>query len=267
MMRRVVGLAVVLALGSAATARAADTLESVEKKIADQTQKYKSLQYNMHMAGEMAIGGMTSKTAMDGQFQAMRKGDKVLSRMDSKSRSAHKMGDQPEQTQEVSNVMVSDGEYMYTLTDTGAQTMARKQKSDPKMGGVDPLDSVSAFKAMSKDFNLKLLPDATVEGKDAWAIEATPKDTKNPNMPLSRMVTYYDKKTGVPVKSVGFGKEGKVVHTMVVTDVKVNADIPADRFVFKAPPGVEVQDMTKTGAGSMPAIPDQDDNQPEPADD
>lgn len=266
MMRRMVGLAVVLVLGCAVAAKAADTLETVEKKIADQTQKYKTLQYKMHMAGEMAMGEMTHKSAMDGQFLVMRKGDKVLSRMESKSRSTYKAGEAPEQTQEVSNLMVNDGEFVYTVTESGSQAVARKTRPDPKTRGVDPLDSASAFKAMSKDFDLKLLPDATVDGKDAWAIEATPKDTKNPNMPVARMVTYYDKKTGVPAKSVGFGKDGKVVHTMVVSDVKVNADIPGDRFVFKAPPGVEVQDMTALGADSMPAAADQDDNQPEPAD-
>jgi outer membrane lipoprotein-sorting protein len=266
MMRRLVSLAAVLTLSCVLTARAADTLESVEKTIADQTQKYKSLQYTMHMTGEMSMSGMTNKTVTDGQFQALRKGGKVLSRMESKTHSSYRMADQPEQTQDVTNLMVNDGELMYTLMDAAGQKMARKSKPDPKMGGADPLDSAGAFKAMSKDFTLKLLPESAVDGKDAWAIEATPKDTTNPNMPVTRMVTYYDKKTGVPVKSLGFGKDGKVVHTMLISDVKVNADIPADRFIFKAPEGVEVMDMTKVAAGSMPATMGLDDNQPEPAD-
>lgn len=261
MMRRVVGMAVIVALGCALSARAAETLESVEKKIGEQTAKYKSLQYSMHMASEG--GGMAPKSTMDGQFQGMRKGDKSVSRMETKSRMTMKMGDQ-EQTQEYASVMVNDGEFMYTLTDAGGRKMAMKMKPDAKMAGGDPLNSEAAFKAMSKDFNLKLLPDQTIDGKEAWAIEATSKD-KNPNNPLSRMVTCYDKKTGLPLKSVGYDKDGKVINTMTVSDVKVNGDIPADRFVFKAPPGVEVMDMSKMAGmgGKMPA---QDDNAPEPAD-
>jgi outer membrane lipoprotein-sorting protein len=265
MMRRVVGMALIVVLGCAFSARAAETIESLTKKIGEQTAKYKSLQYNMHSVNEAQA--MVGKSTMDGQFQAMRKGDKTLSRMDTKSRSSMKMGDQPEQTQEYTSTMINDGEFMYTITDTGGQKMAMKMKPDPKMAGSDPLDSESAFKAMGKDFNLKVLPDAAVEGKDAWVVEATPKDTKSPNMVLAKMVSYYDKKSGLPVKSLGYDKDGKVINTMVISDVKTNADIPAERFVFKAPPGVEVMDMTKMAGmgGKMPAAEGQGESAPAPA--
>jgi outer membrane lipoprotein-sorting protein len=156
---------------------------------------------------------------------------------------------------------------MYTISDVGGQKMAMKMKPSPEMAGADPLNSESAFKAMGKDFNLKVLPDAAVDGKDAWVIEATPKDSKNAEM-MTKMVTYYDKKTGLPIKSVGYGKDGKVVNTMTISDIKTNADIPADRFVFKAPPGVEVMDMTKVAGmgGKMPSAEEMDDAATEPAD-
>jgi len=265
MMRRMVGMAVIVVLGCALSARAAETIESLAKRIGEQTAKYKSLQYNMHSVSEAQA--MVGKSTMDGQFQAMRKGDKTLSRMETKSRSSMKMGDQPEQTQEYTSTMINDGEFMYTITDAGGRKMAMKMKPDPKMAGADPLNSESAFKAMGKDFNLKVLPDAAVDGKDAWVVEATPKDNKNPGMVLAKMVSYYDKKTGLPVKSIGYDKDGKVINTMIISDIKTNADIPADRFVFKAPPGVEVMDMTKMPGmgGKMPAADTQGDNAPSPA--
>jgi outer membrane lipoprotein-sorting protein len=252
MMRRMVGIAVIVVVSCALSARAAETVESVAKKIGEQTAKYKSLQYSMHSVNEGQA--MVGKSTTTGQFQAMRKGEKTLSRMESKS--SQKIG---EQTQEYVSTMINDGEFMYTITDAGGQKMAMKMKVDPKMAGADPLDSESAFKAMGKDFNLKVLPDAAVDGKDAWVIEATPKDTKNPNMVMAKMVSYYDKKTGIPVKSLGYDKDGKVINTMVISDVKTNADISADRFVFKAPPGVEVMDMTKMPGmgGKMPATQEQ----------
>ncbi len=265
MMRRAVGCAVIAVLGWAVTASAAETLESVQKKIADLTGKYKTLQYNVHMASEGMPGeGMPGKMVMDGQFQAMRKGDKTLSRMDAKTRMTTKMGGKDE-AGDISSLTIVDGEFIYTVMDQGGQKMATKSKVEAKAGS-DPLDSKQAFEALDKDFNLKILPDQSVDGKEAWGIEATPKDTKNPNMPLVKMVTCYDKKTGLPLKSVGYDKEGKAVNTTLISDVKVNSPIPAERFVFKAPPGVEVMDMTKMGGGSMPAMPqDMDDNQPEPA--
>jgi outer membrane lipoprotein-sorting protein len=44
---------------------------------------------------------------------------------------------------------------------------------------------------------------------------------------------------------VANGPDGKPMTTMTYTDIKINPDIPADRFVFKAPEGVQVQDMSK----------------------
>ena len=56
---------------------------------------------------------------------------------------------------------------------------------------------------------------------------------------------YYCKKTGIQLKSVDLNLAGEVVRERVVTDLKVNEDIPADRFVFKPPPGIKVVDHTK----------------------
>ncbi len=252
MMRRAVGMAAVVILGCVLSARAAETVESLQKKIGEQTGKYKTLQYNVHMVTE---GAGMPKSVGDGQFQAIRKGDKSLTRMETRSRMTFKAGDQ-EQTQEYTSTMINDGEYIYTLNDAAGQKMAMKMKPDPRMAGNDPLNSEAAFMAMTKDFNVKVLPDAAVDGKDAWVLELTPKDKdKGGNNPLSRMVTWYDKKTGLPIKSVGYDKDGKVLNTMTISDVKTNVSIPADRFVFKAPPGVEVMDMTKAAGmgGAMPA--------------
>lgn len=253
-MRRIVGMAVIVVLGCALSGRAAETVESLARKIGEQTDKYKTLQYDMHMVNE--VESMGGRMVMDGQFQAMRKSGKTVSRMESKT--VQKMG---EESQTFTSTMINDGEFMYTISDVAGQKMAMKMKPNPKMAGSDPLSSESAFKAMKQDFNLKVLPDATVDGKEAWVLEATPKDAKNAEI-LARMVNYYDKKNGLPIKSVGYDKAGKVVNTTTFSNFKLNADIPAERFVFKAPPGVEVMDMTKMPGmgGGMPSLDELDDS-------
>jgi outer membrane lipoprotein-sorting protein len=42
-----------------------------------------------------------------------------------------------------------------------------------------------------------------------------------------------------------FETGGKKISSTVTTDFKLNAEIPADRFAFKAPAGVEMMDLTK----------------------
>jgi hypothetical protein len=64
---------------------------------------------------------------------------------------------------------------------------------------------------------------------------------------MARIVNYFDKKTGIGLKTVSFDEKDKAVMTSVTTDVKINADIKDDRFVFKAPEGVQVVDMSNMG--------------------
>ncbi len=64
---------------------------------------------------------------------------------------------------------------------------------------------------------------------------------------MATKLTWYDKSTGVCLKSVSKDDKGKVVSTSVTTDVKIDPSIAADRFVFKAPDGVAVSDMTQQG--------------------
>ncbi len=64
-------------------------------------------------------------------------------------------------------------------------------------------------------------------------------------MAATEMTFYFDKATGVMVKSVSKNVAGKVTMESLTTDLKVNSSISADRFVFTAPEGVEVMDLTK----------------------
>src|SRR5262249_17648891 len=120
----------------------------------------------------------------------------------------------------------------------------QKQKWDPKTS-VNPFDALNSFKLQEQNFNLKLLPDEKVDGKPCWAIELVIKDPAARAM-MGRTVTYYDKNNGIGVKSVTTDKDGKVTTTSTTTDIKLNADIKPDKFVFKAPEGVKVQDLTAT---------------------
>lgn len=96
---------------------------------------------------------------------------------------------------------------------------------------------------MEKVYTLKLLPDETVDGKPCYVIEMTP---ASPAMraTMGRMVSYYVKKTGLSIKGVSYDTKGKVSSTTITTDVKVDEKIDPSQFVFKAPAGVTVQDMT-----------------------
>ena len=67
-------------------------------------------------------------------------------------------------------------------------------------------------------------------------------------------------------------EQSKSMITSLMSDIKPNADIKPERFVFKAPEGVVVMDMTKidtapsaeTAPAEQPAAKDQEEKKTEP---
>ena len=109
---------------------------------------------------------------------------------------------------------------------------------------VATLDAMTGFKMMEQYYNLKLLPDETVDGKSTFVLEMTLKD-KQAGIPIGKSKLYYDKATGIAIKSISYDDKDKPSGTMTTSDIKIDANIPADHFVFKVPVGVEVKDETK----------------------
>jgi outer membrane lipoprotein-sorting protein len=226
-----------------AAARAA-SLEEVKKQIVESLGKHKSMQMTSKITQDYRSDDFTLRSTGEVKVEYKRKGEKgFLSRIESKSSDVRKMKDQPEEKKTVSMLNICDGEYMYILTVDGDQKSAMKQKMDPKVNA-NPFEGTQAFDLLEKDHVLKLLPDETVDGKSCYVLEMTPKE-KDKNPQFGRAVHHYEKKTGLALKTVMYAADGKPSLTSVTTDVKLDGDIPAERFVFKAPAGVEVVDMSK----------------------
>lgn len=214
----------------------ADDLETIEKKITQAWQKHKSMTAKMKMVSRMAMGEMVTESEAEGTYELVREGKQVLFRMDLESKSVTKTGDQEiKSAQQVTTIC--DGEYVYSLGDTMGQKMATKMKPDPK-GSNDPGE---ILKMLRKDHELKLLPAETIDGQKVHVIEAIPK--KKDKQQYSKML-YYLREDGIPAKQVTYDTAGKPMTTFTYTDIKVDVKIDPRRFVFKAPEGVEVMDMT-----------------------
>ena len=137
---------------------------------------------------------------------------------------------------------------MYSLNESaqGKQAMKMKQPSNDMFGQ-------KMWEEMHKHFDIKLLPDETIDGKSTWVIESRPKPEKDAPpeseaaMEGIRSVTNYRKSDGVAVKAVSYDKSGKATMTMTMTDVKYDVDPKPDTFKFTVPEGVTVTDMSNLG--------------------
>jgi len=237
-MVRQLGVAVGCSLLFSGLASAA-SVEEVQKALEDARGKVKSYTAKTKMTQDIEMGGgMKMQSTMEGTIEWMRKGDKVLYHNENKGTMVQNMGGQ-ENKMESTNTMVCDGDFMYTVSEQMGQKNAFKAPVDPSLAG----DAKTMFEAMKKDSELKILPDEKVDGADCYVVEVKPKDTKA--NPMSRTVIYLRKDNAINVKNEGFDTGGKKIFTSLTTDLKLNADIPADHFVFKAPAGVEVMDLSK----------------------
>ncbi|UCE61411.1 MAG: outer membrane lipoprotein carrier protein LolA [Phycisphaerales bacterium] len=225
------------ALTGATAALAGDTLESVEKELTSRWNKLKSMSAKMDTLMKIEMQGGSSKTTATGTIEFLNKDGKSMVRMELNSETAGNFGGNEIKSQ-ASTLTISDGEYAHTMSERMGHKMAQKTKADPSQLG----DLASQFEMMRKNNDLKLLPEQTIDGHSVYVIEATPKD--KPTQGMGKMIMYYAKDTGVPLKMIMHDTDGKTISETTYSDVKVNKPIDPARFVFKAPEGVQVMDMT-----------------------
>ena len=232
MSKRVLGIGIlVLAFGFVTACVAGESFEEVSKKIAAASEKVQSFSAKSKTITEMKQEGFSMTSTTEGTTEMLRKGDVFLSRMETKSVTENVVAGTTSK-QESTMLMINDGAYTYTVSEMGGTKSAFRTKVEKS--DADP------FKAWRETAELKVLPDESVDGHAVWVIEATPKVAQAAQ---GKTVIYYHKESGQMIKMVVHTPDGKPMTTTTYSDIKVNEKISPDRFVFKAPPGVEVQDQ------------------------
>ena len=231
-------LTVVLLLGG--WRASGDEIDKVLKEITEKTKNQKSYQAKVHTETKTSAEDYKSEMTSIGSMELVRTGDKKYKmRSESKVRSVTQVSGDTQRT-ETTTLFIDDGEFMYSYSETNGRKSAQKMKSSASTEAMD-----DPFKSYREHYDLALLPEEDVDGHVTYVIEAKPKAGSPIAKTSGRTVSYYRKTDAAMLKSVSYGTDGKPISTMTATDVKVNGKISADRFVFKAPPGVEVQDLTK----------------------
>jgi outer membrane lipoprotein-sorting protein len=236
-MRRMRWIVGVIAVCSLSAPVLAESVDDVIKKLDDSLAKIKSFSLKLQM--EQKAEGYRVETK--GTMQFMRKDGKELSRTDTDSTSEIKAGDSDIKTV-MKSQQISDGQFAWSYIEyvEGPQKGVKQAFKNAYQG---QMISAKSLKDLGE---VKLLPDEKVDGADCYVIETSMKQ-----IPGTKQVSYFRKSDGIAAKAVTISND-KPIGTLNMTDIKPNADIPADRFVFKAPDGVQVQDMTNPSAPSAP---------------
>lgn len=219
----------------------AESVDDVIKKITEMNKNVKSMKADIKTVTKIENEMMKQNSTSDGQYEYMLKDGKTYVRMEGTTTGTMEMMGNKQETKGT-NLTVMDGEYSWSLTEQDGQKFAQKMKITDEMTPADP------FAGVRDNFNMKLLPDETVDGESCYVIELTPKTEE---MGSSRMLQYYRKDNGTISKVVSFDGENKPIMTMTYTNVKVNPSLSADRFKFTPPAGVEVMDLSDQDMGGM----------------
>lgn len=238
--KRLFGLVVGIVATLAVTVQA-ETMEEVEKKLSEAHAKLDSFIARIKHDEHVPLTGtdfMASKVT--GTAEWIRKGDKILYRMEISGKATQNFGGN-DQTAEQTSILVSDGTLFYTYAEQMGQKRFIKQKVDNSING----DIKSVLDIIRADNNYKLGPDEKVEGADCYVVEVTPKSPPSDDNPVHITLIYFRKDNGLNTRVVSKNKDGRVVYDHTLVDLKTGVKIDASRFVLHQPAGVELTDLTE----------------------
>jgi len=171
------------------------------------------------------------------EFFYRRDGDKLLIRRDSKYTITMSRDGQEVDRKEYTELTVCDGMHTYGLT--AGLDAPRAYKSNPPKSAWH--DGRSVYLAMTSEDNVTLLEDAEFDGEPVFVMEGKPRGESF----RMKQVIYFSKNTGAARKAEYFDWSGRITSRMVMEDVKINPEIPLERFRFEAPDGVPIKDLTR----------------------
>jgi len=214
---------------------AEDKAEAVIKELNGKRAGLKSMTAKVKMSTAQSTGHAAAVTESAGTYELIRKEGKTSFRMDLKMVTTLEINGK-KSTIPSSTLSLGDGSTVYTLSDQAGTRLVTKTNADY----APPFEFESVFAKIREDHRFSVLPDQSVDGQVVYVLQATPQTPS----PIAKQLFYLAKETGDMLKQELYALNDKVFTTILFSDIKHNGDIPADRFVFKAPRGVKIIDLT-----------------------
>lgn len=214
-----------IVLLSCGMAGANASLEEVEGKISNAWDQLKSLTGTVSIEAVLPIGETRITVSGGGTLEYLKSGDKPMYRQDLSAKTPEPLNLEGK----VSTLF--DGTDFYLSTSMLGREESTKTSPDLARGAVPPGGGM-LLDAVKTQLDLKVLPDAVLDEKPVFVLEGTPKAS---DLPFTKALLTIDKGTGVLRKLELFESAGVVAATINVTDVTINAPLPAANFVYKAP--------------------------------
>lgn len=146
-----------------------------------------------------------------------------------------------------------DGAFLYVTRSVLEEKEVIKTQPGPGVSAPPP-GGKPLFDVLEQYFDLKRLDDAEINGRKTIVLEGTPKEGSESR--AERMTFQMDVETGITLKLDVAPAGGEKPFSLVYSAIKVNPDIKAEVFTFKAPEGVQVTDLTAPPAPAPAPAPE-----------
>lgn len=215
-----------VALWAPLHAFAEDTVESIEKDVMAKWDKLTSMSAVIAGSGDVKVSP-TAPTPLhlvgSGSLDFLKKDGRTFSRIELGAGLAP-------QAKPLGRVLAgSDGVAAYLETEFMGKVESKTVEQLPIAA-----DAKGLFSVMHEHLNLSAAPSEKVNDQEAYVIAGTGKDTDK-NVPISKILAYFSKETGVILKVVALDLQGQPMATLATQDIKLNQPIPEEKFRYTPP--------------------------------
>ena len=227
-MRRTCTIIALFLAGTVCTTVCADvSLEAAEAAIRAAWDKLKSFSADIGIDAKVPLGETRIEVSATGTEEFLKDGDKTKYRQQITARTPEPM------VMEGSAEMLFDGADLHmTFEYFGTQ---KTETTKPRLDkGCVPPGGGMLLSQLKTQLDLRIKPDTEVDGKKVYVIEGTPKSQPE-GFTIHKVALYIDKEFGFLRKAELSQSETEVAATMTKSNIKVNPELPASRFIYVPP--------------------------------
>jgi len=212
---------VILVLFTSGCTEKEPSVEEIASRMLEKQSSIEDYSYTMHMT--YYIG----KKVVETEFKTMYKKPHMIKNF------IEEPGEEEE------TLVLSDGEFRWTYAPGTNTVMKTKIPETPELIGDDYLSIIGIT---LNDTDISLLGTEEIEGREAYLLKATPKETGEETPPYS-MKVWVDKENWMFLGYEMYDSNETLTSKVEIRDLKVNTGIPDSEFEFKIPEGATVKTM------------------------
>lgn len=218
---------------------ASTSLDQIKTQCVQRCALFTSLSGHIRIFMEAASNKINITSNTHGTYEQLRREGSLLVRCELTSTVTQETNGRTK-SDESTLLTISDGRFTHTLS-----TQPKKPPSATRtltMPSQTVLADAAFLDGLGRDHHIRVLPDETLDKTEVWVLEAIP---KNPARAfIAKTIYYIAKDTGIRIRSTGHDSTGRRIQLTEFTEIKLDPPIKPNRFVFKAPAGVSIVDLT-----------------------